>query len=577
MSLLSPNLPDFDLEEWSRRPYGQRLRMMCEHWALNGFGSPPAVYAFYVLKMALYVWAWGFFVSLTPGFGGITDIGTWWAEPIAFQKLVLWTLLYEVIGLGCASGALTFRFFPPMGGALYWLRPGTTRLPPWPNQVPLTAGHRRSVVDVALYALLLAVGFEALAGADLAPADLLPVAILLPLIGLRDKTIFLAARAEVYWVYLLVFLFPADLIAGSKVVQVAVWWGAASSKLNHHFPGVVTVMVSNSPFLRSKRLRKAMYRDYPNDLRPSKFAAALAHGGTAVEYAFPLALLLGDGGLVTTVALAVMVSFHLYILFSVPMGVPLEWNVFTIFAGLFLFGAHADVSPLSIESPMLAAILVLGLLIGPVLGNIKPGLLSFLPSMRYYAGNWGTSLWLFRKGMENRLDECLTKSSPIVHKQLAMFYDEITVKAILGKALSFRAMHLHGRALNQLLPRAVDDVDDYEVHDGEWIAGVVLGWNFGDGHLHHDQLLRAVQAQCAFRPGDLRVIFLESQPLQAARHEYRIMDAAMGRLDEGKIDVRSLRADQPWPDDELLHAPPSGSVRPPMAVEEPPLTGQAPH
>ena len=32
----------------------------------------------------------------------------------------------------------------------------------------------------------------------------------------------------------------------------------------------------------------------------------------------------------------------------------------------------------------------------PVLGNLLPEKISFLPSMRYYAGNWATSHWLFR-------------------------------------------------------------------------------------------------------------------------------------------------------------------------------------
>ena len=44
---------------------------------------------------------------------------------------------------------LTFRFMPPIGGILYWLRPGTVRLPPWPDRVPLTRGTRRTLVDVA--------------------------------------------------------------------------------------------------------------------------------------------------------------------------------------------------------------------------------------------------------------------------------------------------------------------------------------------------------------------------------------------------------------------------------------------
>ena len=73
-------------------------------------------------------------------------------------------------------------------------------------------------------------------------------------------------------------------------------------------------------------------------------------------------------------------------------------------------------------------------------------------------------------------------------------------------------MHSHGRALNGLLPHAVDDVEAYEVREGELIAGVVLGYNFGDGHFHNQPLLEAVQERCHFEAGELRVVTLESQP-----------------------------------------------------------------
>jgi hypothetical protein len=548
VGLMDPRLPEFDLGQWRELPYHQRVRMMCAHWAEHGFGSPPGAYVFYVVKMLLYVGGWAFFVSLTPGLGGIGEIGTWWSEPVAFQKAVLWTLTVEVLGLGGASGPLTARFVPPIGGVLYWLRPGTTRLPPWPR-IPLTRGHRRSVVDVALYLALLVLGVRALAGPALTPEVVVPIVAVLPLLGLRDKTIFLAARAEVHWVLLVVFCFPQDLIPGSQLVQVAVWWGAASSKLNHHFAGVITVMVSNSPLVPSRRIKRAMYKRFPDDLRPSRIASAIGHGGTVLEYSFPLVLLLSSGGLPTTLALTAMVAFHLFILLSIPMGVPLEWNVFTIYAGLFLFGANAEVSPLELSSPLLIGLFALGVLIGPVLGNLLPSHLSFLPSMRYYAGNWATSMWLFRDGCQTRLDDCLTKTSPIVQRQLERLYDdEDTRAAIIGKAQAFRAMHLHGRALNELVPHAVHDLERYHVHDGEWIAGVVLGWNFGDAHLHHHhQLLEAVQAQCGFEEGELRVIFVESQPIYAPRHHWQILDAATGLLEEGDIEVRDLLATQPWP------------------------------
>ena len=48
---LPADLPDFDVVEWAALPYPQRLRMMCEAWAVQGFGAPVAAYGFYALKL----------------------------------------------------------------------------------------------------------------------------------------------------------------------------------------------------------------------------------------------------------------------------------------------------------------------------------------------------------------------------------------------------------------------------------------------------------------------------------------------------------------------------------------------
>ena len=138
--------------------------------------------------------------------------------------------------------------------------------------------------------------------------------------------------------------------------------------------------------------------------------------------------------------------------------------------------------------------------------------------MRYYAGNWATSQWLFLKegGAEAKLDESIVKPAPVVVEQLAKFYDRDMAELLMYKGLAFRSMHAHGRALNGLLPRAVDDVERYDVREGELIAGVVLGWNFGDGHFHNEQLLAAVQERCDFAAGELRVVMIESQPAHTA-------------------------------------------------------------
>jgi hypothetical protein len=559
MGFMRPTLPTVNPATWPHLDRLERIRALAPFWVENGFGTQRVVHVLYVVKCLLYaggaiaVASW-----TTPGLGGITEVGRWWTEPVFFQKAVLFSLLFEVLGLGCGSGPLTLRINPPLGGVLYWLRPGTVRLPPWPNRVPFTRGTRRTVVDVSLYAAVLAACMWAIAapgsapGLDgvgvIAPERVIPLLILVPLLGLRDKTIFLAARSEHYLLTAAVFLFPVvPMLAGAQLVMLLLWWGAATSKLNRHFPFVVSIMISNAPLHRSKRLRRRLYRRFPDDLRPGRLAALLAHGGTTIEYVVPLALVFSPNRTITLVAVVIMVVFHLHILSTFPMGVPMEWNVFMVFSTLFLFGAHGDIGPAQVQSPWLLA-LILGAGVVVVMGNVFPDKVSFLPSMRYYAGNWATSLWLFRRPAETRLDTHITKVAPAVRTQLSSMYGPDDADLVLNLGNAWRAMHHHGRALNGLLPRAVDDLDDYEVVEGETVAGVVLGWNFGDGHLHDEQLLGAVQERCDYGEGDLRVILLESQPIHRQRQHYRIVDAATGVVEEGQVRVEDMVQRQPWLD-----------------------------
>lgn len=557
MGWIEPSPPPFDLEEWKRKPYLARLKPMAQDWAVNGFGTPYAIYVLYVLKLIVFtVGAFALISLTTPGVGGLGDIGDWWTEPIVFQKLAVWTLLWEIIGLGSGSMPLAFRFVPPIGGILYWLRPGTVRLPPWPDKVPLTRGTRRGLLDVALYAGVLGTAIfllfsdgESGAGIRLDPTAIAVLLVVLCLLGLRDKIPFLAARPEVYGFVLLVSLFPIEnLIVGWQLVFICIWWGAASSKLNRHFPYVISVMISNTPWNRSRKAKAMLYEDYPEDLRPSRYAKLGAHLGTAVEFGLPLVLLVTSGGTVGTLAVIGMILFHVHITSTFPLGVPLEWNIFMIFGLLFLFGHYGDVPLSTLDDPLLlVAIAVIGVLT-PIVGNLYPEKISFLPSMRYYAGNWATSTWLFQKRgkAEEKLDRDVYKVAPINVEQVAGLYDRETAEYLMDKGLAFRAMHSHGRALTGLLARAVDEVDDYHVREGELISGVVTGWNFGDGHFHHNQLIEAVQEQCAFAPGEVRVVTLESQPAQIQRQRYRIYDAATGLIEEGWVNVADMVARGPW-------------------------------
>ena len=428
---------------------------------------------------------------------------------------------------------LSFRFVPPIGGPLYWLRPGTIRLPPWPGRVPLTAGSRRTAFDVALYAgvlasgvyLLAAPGVDAagLAAGRLAPAGIAVLLGFLALLGLRDKVSFLGARPEIYATMLAVGLFPvSQWIVAWQFVFVFIWWGAASSKLNRHFPFVVSVMISNAPWSRSKSLKRKLWRDYPDDMRPSRLAANIAHFGTVQEFGWPLLLLTVDNNTVRTIAIAGMILFHVNITSMFPLAVPLEWNIFMIFGTLFLFGHYGDVPLSTLDDPLLIAMIAIACVGLPLLGNLRPDKVSFLPSMRYYAGNWATTQWLFRKGSgaEEKLDTRIEKPARIIVEQVGKIYDPEMAEFLLNKGLAFRAMHSHGRALNALLPHAVEDVEAYDAREGELISNIVNGWNFGDGHFHGRQLLEAVQERCGFEPGEVRVIALESEAAGSGRQRY---------------------------------------------------------
>ncbi|WP_134428061.1 DUF3556 domain-containing protein [Mycobacterium ulcerans] len=566
MGFMSPDLPDVDHETWHTLPRAARLQVVTRHWAEHGFGTPYAVYLLYLLKIGIYVAAPAAIISLTPGLGGLGHIADWWTQPIVYQKVIIFTLLFEVLGFGCGSGPLTGRFMPPVGGFLYWLRPKTIRLPPWPAKVPFTDGDTRTVVDVTLYAIVLISGGWALfspghAGQVTASGDVglidpilvVPTIIVLALLGLRDKTVFLAARGEHYWLKLFVFFFPfTDQIAAFKIIMLCLWWGAATSKLNHHFPYVVAVMTSNNALLRGRLfnpIKHLLYRDHVNDLRPSWLPKIMAHvGGTTAEFLVPAVLVLVAGDQPWRwFLIGFMVIFHLNILSNLPMGVPLEWNVFFIFSLFYLFGHYGSIRAIDLRSPLLLAI-VLAAVAVVVAGNLFPEKISFLPAMRYYAGNWATSVWCFRAGAEEKIEASVVKSSALVVNQLAKLYDANTAEIMADKTAAFRAMHTHGRALNGLLPRAIGNEAEYKVREGEIVAGPLVGWNFGEGHLHNEQLVQAVQRRCNFADGDLRVIILEGQPIHIQKQWYRIVDAKTGLIEAGYVTVEDMLARQPWPE-----------------------------
>lgn len=564
MGLIKPDLSGIDHDQWIRGTRMERLRPLVVAWGEAGFGTPEGVYLLYALKILAYSVGGLWLASVTtPGLGSMAEVAQWWLEPIVWQKVVIFTLLFEVLGFGCGSGPLTLRFLPPIGGFLYWLRPGTIRLPPWPETVPLTSGTRRTLLDVALYAGILGCAGFALASPAVVPAEglahaklglmegwrVLPLLAVLGVMGLRDKTVFLAARTEVYGMFALTALLsPVDWVLGAKLGMLLIWWGAAVSKVNHHFPFVIAVMQSNHPLLRIKALKRLNYVNWPDDMRPSRLSAFLAHAATVFEFLVPIVLFLPLPPGVTQVVVVIFMLFHLHILLSLPMGVPLEWNVFMIYSLALLFGTYPDIvwSGTLGNGAALAAFGV-GLTI-LALGNLYPERWSFLIAMRYYAGNWATSMWVLKPSAIEKLSANIVGWPGLASAQLTTLYGAQTATILSHKGYAFRAMHSHGRALFTLAEVAAgpDHEQSHIFIDGEFIAGPSLGWNFGEGHLHDESLMGALQERCQFEPGEVRAVMLEGQPIHLDIQRFRIVDAASGEQLRGEVKVADMTSRQPW-------------------------------
>jgi hypothetical protein len=571
MGFLKQDAPVVDYREWSKGTRAQKIVPMARHWAEVGFGTPVVLHLFYVVKILLYVLAAWLFALATKGIDGFTNVAQWYAEPIVFEKVVLYTMLFEVIGLGCGFGPLNNRFFPPMGSILYWLRPNTIRLPPWPTRVPLTKGTTRTPFDAVLYGALVVVLVIALFSDGTGPVPALGTTVgvlpmwqiwavlgLLAVLGLRDKVIFLAARGEVYASFTVAFLFAGygvDMIIGAKLVCLVIWLGAATSKLNKHFPFVISTMMSNNPVFRPRWIKRQFFEHFPDDLRPGRLSRWLAHFSTAIEGLVPLVLFFTHGGWPTAIAAFVMLCFHFGILSSIPMGVPLEWNVFMMFSVLALFVGHAGVGlgDMTTPLPVLLFVVVAGTV---VIGNLFPRKVSFLPGMRYYAGNWDTGLWCVKPSAAAKIEKHVVSIASMPQAQMERYYGSPeTAQMYLYMGYAFRAFNTHGRAMFTLAHRAMvgQNEDDYVLTDGERVCSTAIGWNFGDGHMHNEQLIEALQERCHFEPGEIRILLLDAQPIHKQRQEYRLVDAATGEFERGYVKVADMVTRQPWDDTVPVH------------------------
>ena len=146
-----------------------------------------------------------------------------------------------------------------------------------------------------------------------------------------------------------------------------------------------------------------------------------------------------------------------------------------------------------------------------MLGNLRPDLVSFLPAMRQYAGNWASAAWAFAPGAEEKLNRVTRSARNQVDQLIDFGYDPLWAEIFAQQTIGWRSMHSQGRGLFSVLLKNLPDIDTRTVREAELVCNSLIGFNFGDGHLHNEDLIAAVQDEAQFEPGELVVVWVESQ------------------------------------------------------------------
>jgi hypothetical protein len=176
--------------------------------------------------------------------------------------------------------------------------------------------------------------------------------------------------------------------------------------------------------------------------------------------------------------------------------------------------------------------------------------------MRYYAGNWDVTLWCVKPSASAKIEREVVSIASMPQSQMAKIYGSPEMAEMyLYMGYAFRSFNSHGRAMFTLAHRAMagQDESDYILIDGERICSTAVGWNFGDGHLHNEQLIDALQRRCHFEPGEVRIVLIDAQPIHKQRQEYRLVDGATGEFERGYVQVADMVTRQPWDDTVPVH------------------------
>jgi hypothetical protein len=161
-------------------------------------------------------------------------------------------------------------------------------------------------------------------------------------------------------------------------------------------------------------------------------------------------------------------------------------------------------------------------------------------------------MWAVAPGAEHKFNDHIVKAAPLQKEQLQvkapmLGYDPDVAEITMQMTLGWRSLHSQGRGLNSVMMNHLgDDIDTYKLLEAEFCCNAILGFNFGDGHLHNQHLINAIQKRCNFAPGEFNVVWVESEPVFNGRQQYWVMDAAVGVVERGSWAVKDAVKEKNW-------------------------------
>ena len=380
----------------------ERIRVLATDWAENGFGAPRMVHTIYIVKLVFFYALGGIAVAtLTSRLPAFWHVSEWWNQPIVYQKVILWTVLLETIGVAGSWGPLAGKLKPMTGGILFWARTGNDPA----AAVEAGAVHRRRPAhlvrrralpradgSVVVPLLLPGVHSDSLSAAVpgntsglVNPALLIVPMVLLVLIGLRDK-IDLPGRARRAVPAGAGLLHRAAVHRHDHRAQAADRRGLGRRRLLE----VRQALRQRGAADGQQQPRRAVPVDQAGPLPrlparhppvPARPPDGTRRRDLRGDHRAAGAVALRRGKPVTLAAVAVMVGFHLFIISTFPLAVPLEWNVLFGYAAVFLFAGFPNwngYAPWNMSPPWLALVIVAGAAVLPGAGQpaARPGVRS---------------------------------------------------------------------------------------------------------------------------------------------------------------------------------------------------------